>query len=227
MKLTYFGHSAFQIDTGSTTLLFDPFITGNPIAEKVVAATDLHPDVVLLTHAHGDHWGDALDILQRTKALLIANFEITSYAERHGHTNVHPLNTGGAWQFEWGRVKQTYARHSSSFPDGTYGGNPNGFLLHIGGLCIYDAGDTCPFAEMKWIGEDNAVDLALLPIGDCFTMGPDDALRAAQLIRPQLTVPLHYNTFPLIQVDTADWAAQMQDAGFAARVMNAGETLTL
>ena len=227
MKLTYFGHSAFQIDTGSTTLLFDPFITGNPIAERVVAATDLHPDVVLLTHAHGDHWGDTLDILQRTNALLIANFEITSYAERHGHTNVHPLNTGGAWQFEWGRVKQTYARHSSSFPDGTYGGNPNGFLLHIGGLCIYDAGDTCPFAEMKWIGEDNAVDLALLPIGDCFTMGPDDALRAAQLIRPQLTVPLHYNTFPLIQVDTADWAAQMQDAGFAARVMEAGETLTL
>ncbi len=227
MKITYFGHSALQIETGSSTLLFDPFISGNPLAENIVAATDLQPDVVLLTHAHGDHWGDTLEILRRTGALLVANFEITSYAERHGHTNVQPLNTGGAWQFDWGLVKQTYARHSSSFPDGTYGGNPNGYLLHIAGRCIYNAGDTCPFAEMAWIGEDNSVDLALLPIGDCFTMGPADAVRAAEMIRPRLTVPLHYNTFPLIQVDTADWAARMRKAGFAARVVDPGETLSL
>lgn len=225
MKLTYFGHSAFQIETGGTTLLFDPFISGNGHTEGIVTADELEPDVILLTHAHGDHWGDTLSIARRTGALLVANFEITSYAQKHGHDNVQPMNTGGGWTFPWGRVVQTYARHSSSFPDGTYGGNPNGYLLFVEGTCIYDAGDTCPFAEMAWIGEEHDVDLALLPIGDCFTMGPEDSVRAARMIRPKRTVPLHYNTFPLIEVDTARWAGLMADAGFATSVLNAGETL--
>lgn len=225
MKLTYFGHSAFQIETNGTTLLFDPFITGNAHTEGVVTPDDLNPDVILLTHAHGDHWGDTLAIAKRSGALLVANFEITTYAQKHGHDAVQPLNTGGAWTFEWGTVKQTYARHSSSFPDGTYGGNPNGYLLDIEGICIYDAGDTCPFAEMAWIGEDYDVDLALLPIGDCFTMGPEDAVRAARMVKPALTVPLHYNTFPPIEVDTGHWADLMAEAGFGAKVMAPGETL--
>ena len=227
MKLTYFGHSAFQIETNGTTVLFDPFITGNPHTEGIVTAADLNPAVILLTHAHGDHWGDTLEIAKRSGALLVANYEITTYAQNHGHDTVQPMNTGGAWTFNWGKVTQTYARHSSSFPDGAYGGNPNGYLLHLEGKCIYNAGDTSPFAEMAWIAEDHDVDLALLPIGDCFTMGPDDSIRAARMIKPALTVPLHYNTFPLIEVDTERWAGLMTDAGFATRVLAPGETHTL
>ena len=227
MKLTYFGHSAFQIQTNGTTLLFDPFISGNKHTEGVVTAEDLEPDVILLTHAHGDHWGDTMDIARRTGAQLVGNFEITQYAQKNGHDNVQPMNTGGAWQFDWGRVIQTYARHSSSFPDGTYGGNPNGYILHLEGMCIYNTGDTSPFSEMAWTGEEHDVDLALMPIGDCFTMGPKGAVKAAEMIRPALTVPLHYDTFPYIEVDVSEWARLMQDAGFKTRVLNPGETLEL
>ncbi|MFQ5568121.1 MAG: metal-dependent hydrolase [Rhodothermales bacterium] len=225
MKLTYFGHSAFQIETNGATLLFDPFITGNKHTDGIVTPGDLHPDVILLTHAHGDHWGDTIDIARRSGALIVANFEITQYAQAQGHGNVQPMNTGGSWTFDWGTVTQTYARHSSSFPDGTYGGNPNGYLVHFEGLCIYNAGDTSPFAEMAWIGEEHQVDVALLPIGDCFTMGPTGAVRAARMLKPALTVPLHFNTFPLIEVDTAQWAAQMAAEGFDTRILAAGETL--
>ncbi|MDE2730736.1 MAG: metal-dependent hydrolase [Bacteroidota bacterium] len=227
MKLTYYGHSAFLVETAGHKLLFDPFLSGNPHAAGVVSAADLHPDVILLTHAHGDHWGDTLEIARQSGALIVANFEITSYAQRNGHDRVQPMNTGGSWNFPWGRLTQTYARHSSSFPDGTYGGNPNGYLLCAEGRWIYNTGDTSPFTEMAWIGEDFAVDLALMPIGDCFTMGPEGAVRATKLIRPKLTVPLHYGTFPMIEVDTNRWAEQMAAAGFAARVLNPGEHLHL
>ena len=228
MKITYFGHSAFQIETTGATLLFDPFLTGNKHAEEAgIRPDDLAPDAIVLTHAHGDHWGDTLAIARRTGAQIVANFEITSYAQKHGHENVQPLNTGGAWAFPWGRLIQTYARHSSSFPDGTYGGNPNGFILHAEDRCLYNTGDTCPFAEMAWVGEDHDVDLLLMPIGDCFTMGPKDSVRAAKMIGPALTVPLHYNTFPLIEVDVDAWVGYMDDAGFATRVLGAGETLEI
>lgn len=227
MKLTYFGHSALMIETSGHKLLFDPFISGNPLADGVITAADLNPDVILLTHAHGDHWGDTLDIARRAGALIVANFEITSYAQRHGHELVQPLNTGGSWDFAWGRLTQTHARHSSSFPDGTYGGNPNGYLLFAEGKCVYNTGDTSPFTEMAWIGEDHRVDVALMPIGDCFTMGPSGAVRAAKLIKPELTIPLHFNTFPLIEVDTDSWENQMATAGFATRVLNPGEHLLI
>lgn len=227
MKLTYFGHSAFQIETNGTTLLFDPFITGNKHAEGVVQPDDLKPDVILLTHAHGDHWGNTLDIAKRTGAQLVGNHEITQYAKKKGLENVQPMNTGGAWQFSWGKAIQTYARHSSSFPDGTYGGNPNGYVLHIEDRCVYNTGDTAAFSEMGWIGEEYTVDLCLLPIGDCYTMGPAGSVRAATLIKPKLTIPLHYNTFPLIEVDADNWARRMRDAGFDAKVLGPGETLEL
>jgi L-ascorbate metabolism protein UlaG (beta-lactamase superfamily) len=228
MKLTYFGHSAFQIETNGTTLLFDPFITGNKHTEGVVTPGDLNPDVILLTHAHGDHWGDTARIAERTGALVVGNFEITQYiGQQHGHERVQPMNTGGAWQFDWGRVTQTYARHSSSFPDGTYGGNPNGYLLQLEGKTVYNLGDTCPFAEMAWVGEDHDVDVALMPIGDCFTMGPEEAVRAARMIKPALSLPLHYDTFPYIEVDTGHWATLMKEAGFATKVLRPGETLEI
>ena len=227
MQLTYYGHSAIKVETGGQTLLFDPFITGNVHTSGVIAAEDLNPDVIILTHAHGDHWGDTLEIARRTGALIVANFEITTYAQQNGHDHVQPMNTGGSWDFPWGRLTQTYARHSSSFPDGTYGGNPNGYVLLAEGRCVYNTGDTSPFAEMAWIGEDHKVDVALMPIGDCFTMGPAGALRAARLINPGLTIPLHFDTFPLIEVDTDQWAAEMDAAGFATRVLTPGEQLVI
>ena len=228
MRLTYFGHSAFQLETQGTTILVDPFITGNKHAEGVVAADDLSPDVILLTHAHGDHWGDTPAIAKRSGAVVVANFEITNYITRkHGHENVQAMNTGGSWSFDWGRVTWTFARHSSSFPDGTYGGNPNGILIEAEGKTVYDLGDTDPFTEMEWIGEDYDVDVALMPIGDCFTMGPRDAVRAAKLIGPKVSIPIHYGTFPPIEVDVGEWERLMADAGHATHVLRAGETLEI
>lgn len=226
MTLTYFGHSAFQLEHDGRTLLFDPFLSGNPHAEGIVSADDLAPDVLLLTHAHGDHYGDTEAIVARAKPLVIAQFEVTNYVtKKTGHENVHPMNTGGGWDFDWGRVVQTYARHSSSFPDGTYGGLAAGYILQIGGKTIYNTGDTARFAEMAWIGEQYSIDLCLMPIGDDFTMGPDEAVEAAKMLRPALTVPLHYNTFPYIETAPEAWADKMHAAGLEARVLAPGETL--
>lgn len=226
MKITYFGHSAFQVETNDTTILIDPFITGNSRAQGVVQTDDLNPDVILLTHAHGDHWGDTPSIATRTGALVVATYEIIQYlANNHDHTNGSPMNTGGSVTFDWGTVRLTNARHSSSFPDGTYGGSANGIILEAEGKCIYHLGDTSLFSEMAWIGDDYAIDVAMIPIGDRFTMGPKDAVRAAQMIKPKLSVPVHYNTFPLIEVDPEAWAADMEAAGLGARVMAPGDTL--
>ena len=226
MKLTYFGHSAFQLSVAGVEILVDPFVTGNPLAERVVTADSLSPDVILITHAHGDHWGDTPEIAARTNALVVANFEITQYmTQKHGHDNVQPMNTGGSWNFDWGRVIQTDARHSSSFPDGTYGGCPNGYIIEAQGRTIYALGDTSPFMEMEWIGKDYSVDIALVPIGDCFTMGPADSIRAVNMILPGVTVPVHYNTFPPIQVDTSKWVEEMSAAGHLSRVLSPGESM--
>lgn len=228
MELTYFGHSAFQIETNGTTVLFDPFITDNPHTEGVVTADELDPDYILLTHAHSDHWGDTPDIATRTGAQVVGNFEIVQYIQQqHDHENVQPMNTGGSWSFDWGEAKQTYARHSSSFPDGTYGGNPNGYLLEIEGQTIYDLGDTALFADMEWIGDDYDIDLALIPMGDCFTMGPEDAVEAAELLQPDRVIPIHYDTFGFIEVDMGHWEELMDEAGIDTEVMDPGETLTL
>lgn len=228
MRITYYGQAAVQIETGGTTLLFDPFITGNKHAEGVVTADDLEPDVLLITHAHSDHWGDTPSLIARTNALVVADHEIAEYLSRaHDYENVHPMNTGGKWDFDWGRVTRTYARHSSSFPDGTYGGLAGGFILEAEGKTVYHTGDTCAFAEMAWLGEDYEIDLALLPIGDNYTMGPEEAVRCVEMLKPALTVPMHYGTFPFIEVDPRRFSDAMQEAGFEARVMTPGETLAL
>ena len=228
IKLTFFGHSAVQIELPDATILVDPFITGNPFAEPIVQVDQLHPDVILLTHAHGDHWGDTPQVAKQSGAVVVANFEITQYlSTQHQYENVQPLNTGGGWTFDWGKVTQTWARHSSSFPDGTYGGNPCGYILEAQGKTIYLAGDTSPFAEMAWLAEDYSIDVALLPIGDCFTMGPKGSLRAARLIQSNLIVPVHYDTFPPIEVDMEEWEKQMGDQGQKVCVLNPGSSLRL
>ncbi|CAN5561770.1 metal-dependent hydrolase [soil metagenome] len=226
MKLTYFGHSAFQIEANGTTLLFDPFITGNPHCEGVVTADDLNPDVIILTHAHGDHWGDTPGIAERTGALVIADYEVVQYLGReHGYENAHPMNTGGKKVFDWGTLHMTFARHSSSFPDGTYGGSPHGYILEAEGKVVYNAGDTDRFSEMAWYGGRFDIDLALLPIGDDFTMGPDEAVEAAQMIKAKQTLPIHYGTFPLLTGDPEDFKQRMGTAGLGVSVLEPGESL--
>lgn len=226
MDLTYFGHSTFQLETGGTTILVDPFLTENPHTD--VSPDALNPDVLLLTHAHFDHVADAPEIARRSGALVVANFEMISYFQQeYGHENVHPLNEGGRIDFDWGSVEAVHARHSSSFPDGTYGGTPVGHLLHLDDTCLYNAGDTAPFAEMQWIGDEHSVDVALLPVGGVVTMGADGAVRTAELIDPMLTVPLHYGTFPFIAETPEAWSRQMDAAGFDTRTLDAGETMEL
>ena len=231
MKIKYFGHSTLEMEVEGTRVLVDPFFTGNPFAESVARADELSPDVILITHAHGDHWGDTETIATRTGALVVANHEIVTYlTHKTGHQNVHGMNIGGSVRFDWGVVTQTYARHSSSFPDGTYGGNPNGYLIESGDNgdnIVYLAGDTGLFAEMDWLGSDHQIDLAFLPIGDCYTMGPKDAVKAAHMVKAGTTVPVHFSTFPPIQVDVNQWEAMMLDAGLKPHVMQPGETLSI
>lgn len=205
IKLTWLGHACWKIETPNGTLLIDPFVTGNPAAP--ISADQLHPDYILVSHAHGDHLGDAVEIAKRTGAQVISNFEIANYFTGQG-IQAHDLHIGGSKEFPFGRVKLTIAHHGSSFPDGKYGGNPSGFLLTIGKKKIYDSADTALFYDMKLIGEEG-LDVAMIPIGDNYTMGPDDAVKAAKYLHPKFLVPMHYNTFDLIKQDPAAFAKRV------------------
>ncbi|HID87735.1 MAG TPA: metal-dependent hydrolase [Anaerolineae bacterium] len=225
VKLTYHGHASWTIESGDTTLLIDPFLTDNPLAD--IGPDQAGADYILISHAHGDHLGDAVAIAKRTGATVISNFEIATYCQNQG-VQAHPLHIGGGYDFPFGRVKLTIAHHGSSFPDGSYGGNPCGFLIKTGGKTIYDAADTGLFYDMKLIGELDPVDVALLPIGDNFTMGPDDALYAVKLIQPRVVIPMHYGTFDVIQQDPHAFARRVE-AETEARciVLEPGESYAL
>ncbi|GIV02065.1 MAG: UPF0173 metal-dependent hydrolase [Fimbriimonadales bacterium] len=186
VKMTFLGHAAWLIESNGTNILIDPFLTGNPVAPK--SPEEVSADFILVSHAHGDHLGDSVAIAKRTGATIISNFEIANYCGAQG-AQAHPLHIGGGKEFPFGRVELTIAHHGSSFPDGGYGGNPAGFILKTGGKTIYDAADTALFYDMKLIGEMHKPDVALLPIGDNFTMGPEAALKAAELIRPKTGDP--------------------------------------
>lgn len=225
ITVTWLSHSSVMIKTDKATLLIDPFISENPMAP--VKAEDLSPDVILVSHGHGDHVGDAVAIARRTDATVISNFEIQNWMVSQGVKNVHPLHIGGGYDFDWGRVKLTIAHHGSALPDGSYGGNPCGFLLELDDKKIYHACDTGLFYDMKLIGEEG-IDLALLPIGDNFTMGPVDALRAVKLIEPRQAVPIHYNTFDIIKQDPQAWAVLVEkETDTHVRVLAPGESLEL
>jgi L-ascorbate metabolism protein UlaG (beta-lactamase superfamily) len=226
IKLTWYGHAALGLELDGTHLLVDPFLTGNPAAST--PAQEVKADFILLTHGHGDHVGDTISIAKRTGALVIANFEICNWLESKDVTKVHSQHLGGGFQYPFGYLKLTHAEHGSALPDGSYGGNPCGFLLTTNDQQkIYLAGDTGLFGDMRLIGEEG-LQLAVLPIGDNFTMGPVDALRAVKMLNPKHVVPIHYNTFGLIDQDPKAWADKVQ-AETSARVhpIKPGETISL
>ncbi|MGD2028474.1 MAG: metal-dependent hydrolase [Desulfobacterales bacterium] len=225
LKITWYGHACFLIETPTSKLLVDPFLTGNPLAP--VQADHVKTDYILVSHGHGDHLGDTIEIAKRTGATVISNFEIQNWMVNQGIKNVHPQHIGGGFDYPWGRVKLTIAHHGSALPDGSYGGNPCGFLFYIQEKKIYHACDTGLFFDMKLIGEEG-IDLAILPIGDNFTMGPDDALRAVKLIEPKQVVPIHYDTFDIIKQDPYAWAANVEkETSAKATVMKPGDVLEL
>lgn len=208
-RLRWLGHAAMLIETDGINVLIDPFLSNNPKA--AVKAGEVPADFILVSHGHSDHVGDTVAIAKRTGATVIANYEISEWLQKkEGLKKVHGQQHGGGFQFPFGRCQLTLAFHGSALPDGSYGGNPCGFLLTLNdGLRIYDAADTGLFGDMRLIGEEG-IDLATLPIGDNFTMGPADAVRAVKMLQPKKVVPIHYNTFSLISQDAQAWAARVR-----------------
>jgi len=207
IKLTWYGHATFALDIGGSQILVDPFLTGNSLAP--ISADAAKADYILVTHGHGDHVGDTVAIAKRTGALVISNFEICNWLDAQGVRRTHAQHIGGGFQHPFGYLKLTIAHHGSALPDGSYGGNPCGLLLTAENKKIYLAGDTGLFYSMRLIGEEG-INLAVLPIGDNFTMGPDDALRAVKLIEPEIVMPIHYNTFEVIAQDPHAWAKRVR-----------------
>jgi len=225
MKLRYFGHSAFQVTTDNNKkILIDPFIDGNP--NSVVKAKDLTADYIILSHGHGDHIGDAFKIANKSKTIFICVNELANYCSDKGF-KAHNMHIGGAHDFDFGRVKFTIAHHGSKTPDGEYAGEPAGIILSIKGKNIYHTGDTGLFYDMKLIGEMTQIDYMLLPIGDNFTMGIRDAAKAVELVNPKVAIPMHYNTFPVIEADPNEFKSLVKKAGFNCRIMDYGEEITL
>jgi L-ascorbate metabolism protein UlaG (beta-lactamase superfamily) len=223
--VTFLGHGTFLVETHGTHLLIDPFLTGNPAASTT--ADQVPADVIILSHGHGDHVGDTIDVAKRTGALVVANHEIVEWLTRQGLENTHAQHIGGQHAFEWGSLKLTIAHHGSMLPDGSDGGNPCGLLLTLDDSTIYHAADTGLFLDMTLIGEVG-IDLAILPIGDNFTMGPDDALKAVKMIKPKQVIPDHYNTWPLIAQDADAWAQRVKnETDTQPLVLSPGESCQL
>lgn len=226
MQISYHGHSVIYVQTESHRILIDPFITGNELCD--LDPNTVEVDVILLTHGHGDHVGDTMDIAKRTGAKIVAINELAVYLGQKG-LDAHGMNIGGCFEFDFGHVKYTQAFHSSAYieEDGSfiYTGMPAGILLTTEGKTIYHVGDTGLFSDLKLIGERNNIDLAFIPIGDNFTMGPDDALVAADWINAKTVVPVHYNTFPIIEQDPDAFVEKVKTG--KAIALKVGESLDL
>lgn len=224
-ELTWLGHGSWSITTKENTILLDPFLNDSPTAP--VKADDVSADYILVSHGHFDHVADVVSIAKRCDATIVSNFEICEWFGKQGAKKSEPMNIGGSIQLPFGNVKSTIAHHSSALPDGSYGGNPGGFLLTLDDGKIYFACDTSLFFDMGLIGE-TGIDLAVLPIGDRFTMGPDDAIKAVELLHPKRVTPAHYNTWPPIEQDAAAWAERVKtETNAEPVVLEPGGKITL
>ena len=223
VTLTYYGHSAIALELNGTNVLVDPFIKNNPMSSIDIDLLEVN--YILVSHGHEDHMGDTIAIAQRTGATVVANFEIANWLSAQGVKNVHPQHIGGGYTHSFGYVKLTQAHHGSALPDGSYGGTACGFLISASGTSIYLACDTGLFGDMKLIGNEG-VDIAVLPIGDNFTMGPQEALLAIQMIKPSVAVPVHYNTWPLIEQNATEWKRTVEmQTPTKVHVLQSGQSL--
>jgi len=213
MKFTFYGHACFSLEVAGKTLLFDPFISGNPQAAEKINLEEIKADYILITHGHGDHIADAVQLAKQTGATCISTFEIIQWLGKQGVENGHPMNTGGKWRFDFGTVKFVHAFHSSSFPDGSYAGHPGGFIIESSEATFYFAGDTALMRDMRRWGRDYEFDFVILPVGDNFTMGYDDAARAAKWLKAEVAVGVHFDTFPYIEIDHQAAKAAFREVG--------------
>ena len=225
VKFTWFGHATMGLETGGYKLVIDPFFDGNPAA--TMPSDQVQADFILLSHGHSDHLGDTISIARRTGAPVITNHEIANWLEAQG-VHAHGQHIGGGYEHPFGYLKLTQVLHGSGLPDGSNGGNPAGFLLTAQtGEKVYLACDTGLFGDMRLIGEEG-LDLAVLPIGDNYTMGPDDALKAVKMLTPKHVIPVHYGTWELIAQDPQAWAKRVEaETGAKAHVLKPGESFTL
>jgi len=226
MHFTFYGHSCFSVTLKGNRVLFDPFISGNPLASHV-SIDELGADYILVSHGHGDHVADVESIARRTGATIVSNYEIVSWFAAKGLERNHPMNIGGQVNLGFASVHYVNAIHSSTMPDGSGGGNPGGFVLHSDEGTFYFAGDTALHMDMQLIGERHQLDFAVLPIGDNFTMGVDDAIRTCDFIRCNTVVGVHYNTFPYIAINTEEALNKFTDAGKRLLLPAIGETIEI
>jgi L-ascorbate metabolism protein UlaG (beta-lactamase superfamily) len=226
VRVTFIGHSCFLLDNGKEKILIDPFISGNPVAR--VGADQKKVDYILISHGHGDHLGDAIEIAKSSGATLIANYEICTYSAGKGVKKYHPMHIGGGFKFPFGSIKLTIAHHGSTLGSELLsGGEPAGIIIRTDGKIIYHAGDTGLFLDMQLIGELDKIDLALLPIGGNFTMDVPDAVKAVEFLKPRKVIPMHYNTNELIKADPHDFVKRIKPLGSEGIILNPGETYEL
>lgn len=230
LKITFHGHAAVEVIHQGLHFWIDPFLTGNPAA--IAKAEDQKADVILLTHGHNDHVGDTISLAQKHDALVIAPFELAEYLAGKGIAKTHGMVTGGSYNFPFGRVKYTHAIHGSSYTEPEtnqtiYTGHPGGILLTLVDKTILHAGDTALFSDMKLFGYHQEIDLAFLPIGGNYTMDPQDALLAAEWIGAKKVVPIHYNTFPVIEQDGEKFVRDLQGKGMEGFVLQSGQSINL
>ncbi len=224
LKLTFLGHSCVFATDGTHKLIIDPFLDGNP--QATVSSEDVDVDYILATHGHGDHLGDAVAISKRTGATIVAPDELAVWVASKG-ASAHNMHIGGAYNFEFGRVKLTIAHHGSSAGESglEYTGNPCGFVFKMGSQTVYHTGDTGLFLDMKLIGEMNKIDIMFLPIGDNFTMGIDDAVKAVEFVNPRVVIPMHYKTWDIINAEPEEFKEKLVGSGKEVVILKPNETL--